>query len=383
MKKFIFVGLLMVIGLAVPQLGQAAFDQRSIVSTNEVVHDNFVSFANTITIDGKVEGDVLAVGSQVTINGEVTGDVIAAAYSLTVSGRVNGSVRAVATDVTIRGAVSRNVTVAAANDLMVTNIGSIAGSLSYVAGNVTIAGPIAGNVTGQAVSLDLNAEVKKDVQVGVSGKGLTLGSLAKIGGNLRYDSSETIPLNASVVAGTIVHREPRVDVTSLRQFAIKASWTFRVMNFLGLLLIGLIIIAIMPKGASAVVHDMATRPFMKIGWGILLLIGFPIAMVILAGSIVGLPMAVILATLYALGIYLSPVFVGLLIGQSFFAYVLRGKNIPMALSFTVGFIAYTALTWIVYLGVFISLAGVIWGFSSLVRVIVSHIRQTNSLHESK
>ncbi|MFA5107650.1 MAG: polymer-forming cytoskeletal protein [Patescibacteria group bacterium] len=383
MKKIILIGLLMVIGLTAPRFGQAAFDQNSIVSTNEVVQDNFVSFANTITIDGKVEGDVLAVGSQVTINGEVTGDVIVAAYSLTVSGRVNGSIRAVATDVTVRGAVGRNVTVAVANDLMVTNIGSIAGSLSYVAGNVTIAGPIAGNVTGQAVSLDLNAEVKKDVQVGVSGKGLTLGSLAKIGGNLRYDSSETIPLNASAVAGTIEHREPRVDVTSLRQFAIKASWAFRIMNFLGLLLIGLIIIAIIPKGAAAVIHDMATRPFMKIGWGILLLIGFPIAMVVLAGSIVGLPMAVILATLYALGIYLSPVFVGLLIGQSFFAYVLRGKNMPMAVSFIVGFTAYTALTWVVYLGVFVSLAGVIWGFSSLVRVIVSHIRQTNNLHESK
>lgn len=383
MKKYIIIGLILAAGIALPLLGRAAYSQASIVSSNEVVPDNFVSFADTTTIDGKVEGDVIAAGSQVTINGEVTGDVIVVAYSLTISGRVGGSVRAAVSDITIRGPVGRNATVAAANQLTVTNIGSIDGSLAYAAGTVAIAGPIAGNITGQAMALELNSEIKKDVQVGVNRGALTLGPQAKVGGNLRYEASEDIVLNKDAVTGTITRRDPLVDITRFRQLTVKLSWIFRITNFLGLWLVGLIIVLVFPKGAQAIVHDMSTSPFAKIGWGVLFLIGFPIAMVVLASSLIGLPVAGILAALYGLGLYISTTFISLLIGHSFFSYVLRGKNMPGALSLAVGLLAFTALTWLPYLGTIIGLAGITWGFSGLVRALVRHIRRTNSLSELK
>jgi hypothetical protein len=89
--------LLALVGLFAAAPARAA-DTRSgdqvVIGRGEVIEDDLYVAANSVTIDGTINGDLVAVGSQITINGTVKGDLLAAAQGIAINGTVNDDVRA-------------------------------------------------------------------------------------------------------------------------------------------------------------------------------------------------------------------------------------------------------------------------------------------------
>ncbi|HJS20156.1 MAG TPA: polymer-forming cytoskeletal protein, partial [Anaerolineales bacterium] len=68
----------------------AAFEDT--VEEGEVVDHNMVLSGPVVVMDGKIEGDLWAIGDKVTINGEVDGNLVAIGNKVVLNGSVSGSV---------------------------------------------------------------------------------------------------------------------------------------------------------------------------------------------------------------------------------------------------------------------------------------------------
>ncbi len=377
MKKtlIILAGLFFLIGLP---LGVYAEREKSIiVASHEKIKDNFVHYADTVIIDGQVDGDVIVGGGQVSINGSVSGDAIIAAGSVNISGDISGNARIVGNTVNIRGAVSKNVTVLAVDKFTLTTDGSVGWSLGFIAGNAEVNGPVYGNITGTSMSLALGSSVGSNVNVRVSGSKLMIGSEAEIDGNLRYTSDEDAVIDSSQVAGIIERRPVDDTYNDFQEMFAGSVYFFRGLSLISLLLVGLVMLTLFPQKTKKVVDDLMDKPFVRIGWGVIYFIGIPIAAIILFISIIGAPLGFISLVLYGMALYVGYIYVGLLIGQKILSLFIKKKTLTPIVPLVLGVTIFYALTWLPVVGFIVGLAGIIWALGSLVRVFYRDIKKNN------
>ena len=84
-----------------------------LVRADDVVTEDLYAAGNRITIEGRIEGDLIAAAfEEVLISGEVTGDVTVVAGRVTITGTVGGSVRVAAGLVQIGGSIAEDLAVA-------------------------------------------------------------------------------------------------------------------------------------------------------------------------------------------------------------------------------------------------------------------------------
>ena len=117
-----------------------------IAAADTVPHDLYLS-AETVRVDGRIDGDLFVMAREVTVNGTVTGALFALTGDVTVTGTVEGTVRALSGRVTIGGQVRKDV-LAVTQDLDVAESGRVGGDLIYTAADVDVRGTVAGGRLG-------------------------------------------------------------------------------------------------------------------------------------------------------------------------------------------------------------------------------------------
>lgn len=175
-------------------------------------------FAETIVVNGKVEGDLIAAGQIIIINGAVTDDarIAGAALKLGKSAFIGGDV--------VPGSAS----------LEAKNGSVVKGDIVVGAGQALLEGKIGDDVMAGTGSLELNGEIGGDVkaEVGDPGEGsppmsmfmpqaqidfpavkpgFNVGEDEKIKGDLEYTQSKDVKIPSGAVAGKITRNEPVVD----------------------------------------------------------------------------------------------------------------------------------------------------------------------------
>lgn len=81
-----------------------------------------------------------------------------------------------------------------------------------------------------------------------------------------------------------------------------------VYGFLANLLLGAILLVLFPRFSMRVADDVESRPLRSGGWGIVGLVGIPIVLVLLAITIVGIPLALLGFVLYMLALWTGVVY---------------------------------------------------------------------------
>jgi hypothetical protein len=146
--------------------------------------------------------------------------------------------------------------------------GAVDGDVVVLDGPITIAGAY---VTGSVVALNGPIRIVGAAQIGgdvLGGETVRLDPGVKVGGQVREQVGFTLqgPLGAlGVLLGAI---------------AVAGS----------VLVLGLILLLIAPRGADRVATAIATAPFASAGWGVLLGIVLPPACVAVMATVVGLPL---------------------------------------------------------------------------------------------
>lgn len=337
------------------------------VGENAVVNDNFVRFVNTANIDGDVQGDVIIVGNSLTINGKVSGDVIAAADKITINGPVAGNVRVAGGEVVINNTVGKNVNIFAGKATL-SKQALVSWSLSFFAGDIEINSPVGGNIYGFGGKVVINNTVGTDVTLTLDELGeVTLMPEAVISGNFSYRGEKNAVIQTgAVINGDTVHKLVSTDIFKARKFLSQAWIYSKIIGLFALLLVGTIIISLFRKKTEAIAQTFEQNPAPKFLWGFLLLIATPLAAFILTLTIIGIPLALMLMAGYIFLLYISKIFIGLIIGQK----ILRiKKKVPLIWTMMLGVFLFFILINIPYVGWIFSLIGTIWFLGTIWQII--------------
>jgi len=375
MSKHVLSGLAVILTFTIMMMLTAvpvlAFDARSgdtvTIASREVVDDDLYVGAATVVIDGMVNGDLWAAGYTITVNGGVNGSAMVAGNMINISGDVGHAVRAAGQTISISGNVNGDLMVFAAT-LNVASTATVKGDLLVGAGNVRLDGLIEGDIKGAGSEVIIGNGVRGNVELEVDS--LTILSTANIEGNLTYTSEQEAYVQPGAqIGGATTHNLPPVEEEQAIPFpfSLFSGTLGKVVGFLMALVTGLVIILIAPRRLASISESIRSRPGASAAWGALVLFVTPIAAILVCLTIVGLPLGLIALVLWAIGLYLAQIPVGLLIGRliigRFRGVERRGIMIG---ALALGLVILALLGLIPYLGFLIGLAVALFGFGAVV-----------------
>lgn len=321
---------LLLVLLFLPLLVRA--EDITVIPRDTVLAGNAFRLGQRIDLDGTVEGDAILVGSVVTINGQVGGDLVVVAQQLTVKGKVGGSLRAAAGTLTLSSEVGRNVTVVAQSVTQATE-SVVRGSFAFLAQDFVQSGTVESSLDGTASVAALRGKVAKDVHLHSGGGVASVGSAASIGGAFVHTGKKpaVVETGATITGGV----SERPGDEGKRAFP---AWVFgAVGQLLGLLLVGLAILWLFRKESAVIEAKLTAAPLKCLLVGLAVLLATPIVSFLLLVTLVGLPLGLFVLAAYLAALYLTKVFVAVVIGRWLLRFAER-RSIRLPQSWSVPFI---------------------------------------------
>lgn len=258
------------------QLGQDAFLSGDDVTADQPIGGDAIAAGGRVALRGAVAGDAVLAGGEVSVEGNVGEELYAAGGKVNVNGTVGGGARVAAGDVRLLPGSRIGKGLSAAGGRVVLE-GEVTSYAHIAAGSIRIDGHIAGNVD-------------------AAGRQLQLGPKAVIDGTLTFRG----PQPAELAPGAVV----RMGVVNVTHHP-GAWWkwpvlfgVFALVWIAGWAVVGIALLALLP-GATARVTDAArTRPWWSAAVGAMVLLATPIVMGVLALTVVGIPLALLLLLIY-------------------------------------------------------------------------------------
>ena len=294
----------MVIVMALALLGVAAgvpAQDTPPATPRRVGADTYV-FGGSVRIDQPVAGDLIAAGGNVDVDAPVAGDALLAGGNLRITAKVEQSVHAGGGRLILDAPIGRNLRVGG-GQVEIGPLAAIGGNVTVGGGQVTLRGPIKGNVTVGGGRVLIDGVVEGDVSA--YGGSLSLGPNARLAGKLRYRSGDELVRDpAATVAGAVERlatpgrraAAPAQRDTGRDDHAPRAgvSWLWTA----GLMAIAALLVAALPVTSMRVAEGLRTRLGWSLLWGFIALVCIPVAALILAVSIIGIPVALLALLLY-------------------------------------------------------------------------------------
>ncbi|MFB6184262.1 MAG: polymer-forming cytoskeletal protein [Haloarculaceae archaeon] len=242
-------------------------------------------FGNVVVEEGETVNGLQAFGGNVVIRGTVNGNVEAFSGNVNVaqSGTVTGDVQAFSGNVQLDGTVDGDVSAFGGN-VVLGPAGTVGGTFEAAAGTVTLAGTVDGDAR-------------------VAAETITLTSTASVGGDLEYDGRLTRADGASV-AGSVT-RNPDLEIgggpgpVGSPTFAIPDGILLiygLVVNFV----VGAVLLLVFPRFSADVAERVRSSPLRTGGVGLLTVVVVPLVLLVIAITIIGIPLS--LAGLLAFGL---------------------------------------------------------------------------------
>lgn len=352
--------------------------QNVVLPKDEVINKDYFASGNTVSLDGTVNGDTYLAGGNVVVNGTVNGDLLGAAGNIDIKGTVTGNIRVVAGNINVEGVVGRNASLAAGN----INLGSntnVKGSLAAAGGSLSVFGPVEKEANLAGGQITLGSKIGSDVYAVVSQ--LYLAPTATISGKLTYLSKNSASITqGATVSGKISQNIPRGEQpqeTVKREGGIKSFLTFvKVADFILAAIIGILLIIFFPVYFKKTSDLITQRLWPSLGIGLLTVIVFPFIFMLLVITVIGIPIAFVLAFGLAIFFYLAKIFASFVIGQLIFKQF--NREINLIWPFLVGLVIYFILTLIPIVGWIIAIIAGLIGLGAILieeKTLYSELRQ--------
>jgi hypothetical protein len=279
----------------------------------------------TVASGGDADGDLVIAGRNVSVVKEIKGDLAAAGANVRMAGPVQGYVMAAGSNVNINGAVGNDLWAAGAN----VNVNAPVTDNVRLAGNSVILQPQA-SVGRDAYLMGNSVEVLGRVERNLLVNATETMLASEVGGSVRAHTGVLKVLPGAVIRGDLVVRaptppeiSPQAQILGRIQFDQERSgggwtligWLWQLLFiFLMLLILGAATIALSARWPRRIAERMMQQPGHALLAGLAGMILIPLICVLLAITIIGIPLAVVLFALYCVALLLSGVFVSYLIG---------------------------------------------------------------------
>jgi hypothetical protein len=353
-------------------------DNAVVVAEDEMVGGSLFAGGSSVQINGAVEGDLFCAGQTIIIKGSVGGDVLCAGQTVRIEGTVGGNIRTVGQTVDIDGMVSRNVmivgqTVRVGKESVVEGEGVFGGQ------TVSILGDVGKSVLGGGNLVVVEGTVGEDATL--AGNTVQIGAGAHIAGKLTYESDKDAVIADGAVVGEIVKQPMRKELSGMKRpekqfpkimgFTKGKPWP---QNAVGPILIYLVIgalgILLFKNGISKVIDGMKEHAGASFGIGLLWLIVFPVLFILLLITIIGIPIAILYAGLFALIAIVSKLFAAVYVGKEILTSLVKNQKENWYGAVLVG----VTVSWLVFsmpiIGGLTSFLAMLWGTGGLVRTVL-------------
>lgn len=374
MKKITTYILLLVTAFFFTVTPAHAFEMRGgehiIVGEQEVVNGTLFAGGNTIEINGHVMGDVICGGQKITVNAIVDGDVICGGQTVTINGDVVGNTRVAGQTVMIDGVVERNIT-AAGQDITIGSESSVGSDVFFVGQTATINGIVGRDVGGATQTLLVNGQVNRSINAQSSS--INIGPTADIKGDFSYTSGKKASIDPSAIIGgaTEFHLDEQFNEPKKDMKKMDADWIGkwfspgRFMSILFYTLLAIVFITLFPSIGKQVVETMELHPVRSTGIGILSMIVLPVVILAFMITIIGIPVAILIAAFYAFAFLVGRMCSGYIIGKRVLRQVKEKGTIKRIWPAVVGIPLVLILFGIPYVGWIISLIFTMWGVGGI------------------
>lgn len=268
-------------------------------------------------IRGAIADDLFAVGGTLLVAGDMGRDVWALGKEVDFTGRAAGHTRIAGSVLDIRGTADGNL-IALGRSVSMTAGSAVNGDAVLAGEDVVVEGRIGGRAQIYAKRLTLSGRFENTVRV--FAEDIVVHPGTEIRGDLEYTAPRDLILDQRVVlAGQLIRKEPLIPTpsTSLRE-VISAQ----MLLFSAALLVAMPFLAVFPRYAGRSVRLLRGSAWKCALAGFAAFALFPMAILILPFTIVGLPLGVMLLLAFLLLLYLSKFIVALALG----GWVLRRRG---------------------------------------------------------
>ena len=370
--KTIFVTAVAAAGLTLaavtPGLGQ---NFGEFVSQNGPTDRNVYLAGKSVSVDTDAAEDVVAAGRDVTVRGRVAGDVLAAARDVLVDAAVGSDLRAAGRDVIVRGSVGGDVTAAGATVILERGL-TVGDRIMVAGGEVDIDAEVGGDAKIAGATVRLGGTFLGNVDV--TGEDITVGAGAHIAGDFIYRSlNEAVIDPAARIDGDITFiRSEMTDEMFGGAFAGVGAGSL--LFLFGMVLLGAVHLMLLPGAARLVTQGMRDRPGRALATGAAVFVGTPFLAVVLAITIIGIPVTIFLVALFIAALFAAYLSASLLTGQVIARLVrsnAEDRSWPRVAALAVGLLVLSVLGLVPFLGPLIVIAALMLGLGSLVLQVLS------------
>jgi hypothetical protein len=355
-------GLHLLIVLLALSLPSFALERRHgefvTVAANETVDDTLLAAGNMVRVEGVVNGDLLAFGRTLEVRGSVKGDLVSFAKRTIVSGTVEGRIYNFSQSLDLDGGLGHSI-YGWVQSLRVDNRAQVGEGIVVGAGDVSLEGEVKRSVTIFAGNADVSATIGRDLTM--AGGSLTLTNAARVGGNLSARVRQLQDVHIADGASILGKRDIQVRVrksrfTRARFYLHQAVWLAAAM------LVGWLGFSLFPGFFQASTQAVGAG-WRSLGLGVGVLAGAPLAIVVAAVTLVGIPVSLMVLAVYLAAIYLAKIWVGAFLGRTLLKPSGATRR-DWLLRLLVGLLILTIVGFIPYLGGLVRFAVVCLGLGA-------------------
>jgi cytoskeletal protein CcmA (bactofilin family) len=240
--------------------------------------------------------DVAAAGGKVSVNGSTLDHVYLAGGDISLLNTTARDVFAAGGEIDLLSGQVLDDVVAAGGRVDLGPDANVAGDVVVSGGELRIESAVGGGLRAAGGRIYLDATVNGDVHL--QGNQITLGPDARILGALTHRGrSVQIDPGAQITGQvTALRPHPRPDFSPLAPLALWMS----VSILFGLFLMAVIIAAAFPRLMNEAAASLRAQPLLMLALGVGLMILTPFAIVLLAITVIGLPLAFVVGAAFAL-----------------------------------------------------------------------------------
>jgi cytoskeletal protein CcmA (bactofilin family) len=303
-----------------PDAAQAKIEVREqdevTVGADETVEGSLVALGDDVTIEGTVRGDLLAFGDRLRLRGTVEGNVFCAGENVEIAAKVSGSVHCAGYDLAAAPVVSGNL-YAAGRDLSVEAAARVGGDLAVGCNECLVQGESARDLLVAGDEVVLEGRAARDVTIHAGDVSFGAGASYPGAISLHMPQGKEPEVASGAALGPITREQLDGDgtPTPIRRISQAERIRGRLVLIASAFVVGLVLFALAP-GMFAVRVESTGRFFGAVGMGFAVLVVVPVALVLLAITVLGIPAALFGALVLVSLVFVGPVVVAAVVGRA-------------------------------------------------------------------
>ena len=396
--KYRIVFILSVMFLTSFLLQASSFEGSKEVIINEPVDGDLYVAGSTVKISALVSGDLVCGGGHIVVSDSVAEDIIVAGGEISLNSGVGDDVRAAGGKIEISANVHGDLIVVGGSVHLHPSV-IVFGNIHMYGGDMMMEGIVKGTTKIHAAEVEwighatnkLTIKAENLVFAGqaagtteLAARHLEVKGTAGLEGTTTYwcENGE-INFGDVLAPGATANFDPGLSFAS-NDFRWRfLGFSFVVFLFYRLLAMGLVIgvlIYFFDSFFKHVVEVTNSAYIHQIGYGFLYLLGVPLLICLTFVTIVGIPIGIMMMTLFGITVGLGHSLAAVLIAYSYdYHYQKELNRWQLFWSATLSFIALKAISWIPIVGWIISLLVVVIALGSIVQVWWKNRTQIDSV----